>query len=69
MRMSPLSERKEDIIDPRYVNEELNIIRFPSEIMIGAVSSVELSVPLLGMRRTSVFEFLAVLVYNCSLSF
>jgi len=58
--MSSSSEIKEEIIDPRYGNEELNVIRVPSKRMIGDVSVVELSVPLFGMLRTSIFDFLAV---------
>ena len=56
LRMPSLSDRKEDRIDPRYMNEDLNVIRVPLERVIGAVLAVELSVPLFGMWVTSVFN-------------
>ena len=57
LRMSSSSEREEEVTDPRYVNEELNVIRVPAERVIGAVSAVELSVPIFGMWKISVLNF------------
>ena len=56
-KMSSSSESEEEMINPRYVKEELNVIRVPFERMIGAVLVVVLSILLFGMWRTSVFDF------------
>ena len=48
--MSYSSEReKEEMMDPRYVKEELKVIHVPLESIIEAVSAVELLVPLFAM--------------------
>ena len=68
--MSSSSEIEEDMIDPRYVKEELKVIRVLSERMIGDVSAMMISVPLFGMWRTYFFDlFLAVPVCIYSLNF
>ena len=70
LRISSLPEREEEMMDPRYVKDELKVYRVPSERVIGSVSVVELSMPLFGIWRTSVFTFLStVTVCICGLNF
>ena len=47
LRMSYLSERDDEIMDPRYVKDDLKVACVPLERVIGSVFSVELSVSLL----------------------
>ena len=70
LRFSSLLNREEEMMNPRYVKEKLKVTSVPLERVIGVVSSMELSVPLLGIWRTSVFELLLMVpVCICSRNF